>query len=73
MVKKRGKLSLDEAAKQLTNIAEKHLSKFPEDEQDSRVAAFSRVSFKKRRRETDSKSSAIEHTQVYPVAARGRE
>jgi hypothetical protein len=46
MPKKREKLNLDEAALALTRISEQHLSKLPEEEQKSRVAAFSRVNFK---------------------------
>jgi hypothetical protein len=44
---KKKKLSLNEAAEALARIAEKHLSKLPEKEQESRVAAFSRVVFNK--------------------------
>ena len=36
------KLSLDQAAKKLAAITEKHLSSLPEEEQDARVAAFER-------------------------------
>jgi hypothetical protein len=72
MPRKMPKLSLNKAAKALTEVAERHLSKLPEEERDSKVAAFSRVNFKKRRG-THSKSSEIERTQVYPVAVRGRE
>lgn len=47
MPKKKRKLSLNEAALALTRIAERHISKFPHNEQESRVAAFSRIGFKK--------------------------
>jgi hypothetical protein len=41
--KRRKKLSFDEAAKQLTVIAQRHLSKLPKEDQVARVAAFIRV------------------------------
>lgn len=47
MPRKKKRMSLDEAAMALTRIAEHHLSKLSEEEQESRVAAFSRVTFKK--------------------------
>jgi hypothetical protein len=72
MPKKRKKLSLDEAAMALTRIAEQHLSKLPEEERESRVAAFSRVNFKKKPRGIPSKSSATPRTRVTPATARGR-
>jgi len=72
MPKKRKKLSIDEAAMALTRIAEQHLSKLPEEEQESRVAAFSRVNFKKKARGIPSKSSATPRTRVSPATARGR-
>ncbi len=50
MPRKKKKLSLDEAAMALTRIAEQHLSKRSEEEQESRVPAFSRVNFKKKAR-----------------------
>jgi hypothetical protein len=50
MPRKKKKLSLDEAAMALTRIAEQHLSRLSEEEQESRVAAFSRVNFKKKAR-----------------------
>jgi hypothetical protein len=45
---KKKKLTLDEAADALTRIALVQLSKLPEEEQEARVAAFSRVDFKKK-------------------------
>jgi len=71
MPRKRKKLSLDEAAMALTRIAEQRLSKLPEEEQESRVAAFSRVNFKKTRG-NHSKSSKTERTRVSRASARGR-
>lgn len=68
---KKKKLTLDEAAEALTRIAEEHLSKLPEDEQESRVAAFSRVNFKKSRG-TRAKSSATSRTRASRAAGRGR-
>lgn len=47
MPQRKKKLSLDEAAQALTRIAERYLAELPEEEQEARVAAFSRVSFKK--------------------------
>jgi len=73
MAKKRKKVSLNDAAKALTQIAERHLSQFSEEEQDSRVAAFSRVIFRKKDRGSHSKSSETERTRVYRALARGRE
>jgi hypothetical protein len=72
MPRKRKNLSLDEAAMALTRIAEQHLSKLPEKEQESRVAAFSRVNFKKKARGIPSKSTATPRTRVSPAAARAR-
>ena len=72
MRKKKKKLSLDEAAEALTRIAERHLSKLPEEEQESRVAAFSRVTFKKKTRGNHPTPSKTARTRAYPAAARGR-
>jgi hypothetical protein len=72
MPRKKKKLSLDEAAMALTRIAEQHLSKLSEEEQESRVAAFSRVNFKKKARGIPSKPSATPRTRVSPATARGR-
>jgi hypothetical protein len=71
MPRKKKKLSLDEAAMALTLIAEHHLSKLPEEEQESRVAAFSRVKFKKTRG-NHPKSSKTGRTRVSRASARGR-
>jgi len=43
--KRQKKLSLEEAARKLTAVAEKHLSALPEEEQEARVAAFGPVKF----------------------------
>jgi hypothetical protein len=48
MPRKKKKPSLGEAAMALTRIAEQHLSKLPEEEQEPKVAAFSRVNFKRK-------------------------
>lgn len=69
---KKKKLTLEKAAEALTRIAERHLSKLPEEEQESRVAAFSCVNFKKKTRGTYPKFSATPRTRVSPAAARGR-
>jgi hypothetical protein len=72
MPKKKKKLSLDEAAMALTRIAERHLCKLPPEEQESRVAAFSRLKFKTKTGGSRPKSSKTEGTRAYPAAARGR-
>jgi len=46
---KKKKLTLEEAAKKLASITEEHLSSLPEEEQDSRVAAFERSVLRLRR------------------------
>ena len=45
MHKKLKKISLKKAAEELAAIAEKHLVKLPEKEQEARVAAFARRDF----------------------------
>jgi hypothetical protein len=72
MTKKRKKMTLKKAAEELTAIAEKHLASLPEEEQDAKVNSFAHRTFKKNRG-THSKSSASCDTEVFPVAARGRE
>jgi hypothetical protein len=52
--KRNRKLSLEEAAAKLTEIAERHLSSLPEEEQDARVASFGRVEFAASRRTSAS-------------------
>ena len=71
-MKQKKKVSLSDAAERLASIAEKHLAVLPENEQEARVAAFSRVAFKPRRG-TRAKSSGKLRTQRSPVAARARE
>jgi hypothetical protein len=66
--KRRKKLSLDEAAKKLTAIAEKHLSTLPEEEQDARVAAFARVKFKTSRGTAAKSSSSSRARQSRAIA-----
>jgi hypothetical protein len=46
MATKRKKMSLRRAVEEATDIIEKHLSKLPEEEQEARVAAIARRSFK---------------------------
>jgi len=46
MARKPEKISLRRAVEEATDIIEKHLSKLPEEEQESRVAAIARRSFK---------------------------
>lgn len=69
---KKKKLSLDEATEALTRIAEEHLSKLPESEKDSRVTAFSRVTFSKKSRGNHPKSSSTPRTRASRAAGRGR-
>jgi len=42
--KRQSKASLQEAARKLTAIAERHLTTLPEEEQEARVAGFARLS-----------------------------
>ena len=72
MAKKQKKLSIKKAAEKLAAIAEKHLADLPEEEQDARVAAFTRRKFKNGRG-AHTISSETRDTRVYPVAVRGRE
>jgi hypothetical protein len=65
------KLSLEEAAKKLTAIAEKHLAVLPVEEQDARVAAFARVKFETSRG-TPAKSSSRSRTRRSRAIARVR-
>lgn len=58
--------------KELTAIAEEHLAKYPGEERDARVAAFSRAKVTSARRDSDSKSSWSSHKRESQVAARGR-
>ena len=69
---KRRKISLKKAVKELTAIAEKHLSQYPEEERDARVAAFSRAKITSARRDSGSKSSWSSHKRTSRAAARGR-
>jgi hypothetical protein len=65
------KLSLEEAAKKLTAIAEKHLSSMSEEERDARVASFARVNFVSSRG-TRAKSSSSSRTRKIRAVGRGR-
>jgi hypothetical protein len=72
MTQKRGKkLSVDEAAKKLTAIAERHLETLPEAEREARVAAFARVKFKTTRG-TRAKPSSTAGTPRSRATARVR-
>ncbi len=46
VAKAKKKLSLKQAAEELTAMAEKHLASLPEEEQEVRVAAFARRDFR---------------------------
>jgi hypothetical protein len=72
MAKRKKKLSLKKAAECLTAIAETHLSKLPEEEQDARVATFSKTEFISPS-DTDTKPSWSSQTQPSRAVARGRE
>jgi hypothetical protein len=65
------KLLLEEAAKKLTGIAEKHLSALPVEEQEARVGAFARVKFETSRG-TPAKSSSTSRTRRSRAIARVR-
>jgi len=67
----RKKLSLDEAATKLTEIAERALAKLPEEERDARVEAFGRRSFTGAH-EKRAKSSRTARTRRSQAAGRGR-
>ena len=43
------RLSIEEAARELTDIAIEHLAQFPEGEQEARIEAFKRLNLKARR------------------------
>ena len=69
---KNKKKSLEAAAEELATIAERHLAKLPEEEQEARVAAFARVRFTSAR-EKSAKSSSTARTRASRGVARGRE
>lgn len=71
VAKAKKKLSLKQAAGQLTALAEKHLSALPEEEQDARVAAFARRDFKSDRG-GHTKSSVRVRTRASRASTRGR-
>jgi hypothetical protein len=62
MAKKSKKLSLKQAAGKLTAIAEAHLAHLPEEEQDLRVAIFSRSVAKMSRNEKPGTPSSRRRT-----------
>lgn len=64
--KRQKKLLLEEAARKLTAVAEKHLSALPEEKQEERVAAFGRVKFEtsRERRAKSSSSSRIRRSRA---------
>jgi hypothetical protein len=72
MSKPNKKKSLAATARRLAAIAERALSKLPEEEQEARVAAFARVRFTPAR-EKRAKPSSTRHTRASRVSARARE
>ena len=66
------KLALEQTARKLAALAEKHLESIPEEEREFRVAAFERTISRASYR-TTSRSSRTADTQVTRVVARGRE
>ena len=66
------KVSLEESVDRLALIAEKHLSKMPQEEQEERVSAMSRRVFTSRRG-NPSTPARSEYTPECRVSARGRE
>jgi hypothetical protein len=70
--KKRKKPTLEQTARRLTSIAERHLSGLPPEEREARVAAFERAIYKAScaKRATRSKNA---DTPVSRVAAQARE
>ena len=70
--KKRKKPSLEETVRKLVAIAQEHLSKLPEEEQEARVAAFSRLVVTSSR-DIRAKPSRTDDTQGSRVSARARE
>lgn len=71
MTRAKKKLSLKKAVEELTAIAEKHLATLPEEEQETRVAAFSRRDFKSGHGER-TKPAARVCTRVSRASTRGR-
>jgi hypothetical protein len=70
--KKKKKLSLKQAARELTSIAEAHLSRLPEEEIEGRISSFERTISRASYRSL-SKPAKNADTRVTQVAARGRE
>jgi len=69
--KRTKKVSLTKAIDQLTALAEKQLATLPEEEQDARIAAFARRSFKTGRG-VRTKPSAPSRTRASRASNRGR-
>ena len=68
---KRKKPTLENVARKLASIAEKHLRQFTPDERDSRVAAFERAIFRASRAKSTRPSKSGE-TRVSRVAVQAR-
>ena len=64
MTRKPKKVSLQRAVEEATDIIEKHLSSLPEEEQEARVAAIGRRSFKSVRA-ASTKASRAGRTRVF--------
>ena len=69
---KRARTAIEKAARELAEIAEKHLAKFPEEERDSRVDAFARRTFKTAALGANTKSARTSRTPRNRALARGR-
>jgi hypothetical protein len=72
LLAKKKKISLKKAVEELTAIAEEHLSQYPEEERDARVAAFSRAKITSGQRDSGSKASWSSRMRASRAAARGR-
>lgn len=70
-MKRKKKMSIEEAAERLAASALTHLAALPEEEQDARVAAFARVEFKKHS-ETRAKSSGSSRIRASRASVRER-
>jgi len=71
VAKKKTKPTLEATVESLAQIAEKHLSTMPQDEQQERVAALSRRIFTPRRDKPSMPSKSVRKP-VSRAAARGR-
>jgi hypothetical protein len=70
--KKRKKPTLEQTARKLTSIAERHLSALTPEEREVRITAFERAIYKASRAKL-AKPSKNADTQVTRVAAQARE